>query len=85
MLQLQRRLRDVHANPRAQSALAHRNIFREALTWLEVHGGSPELVAQWNAVADQRAAVTLDPDAQADRPPRKRRRRRRRRFRPTPS
>jgi hypothetical protein len=85
VLQLQRRLRDVHANPRAQSALAHRNIFREALTWLEVHGGSPELVAQWTAVVDQRAAVTLDPDAQAERPPRKRRRRRRRRFRPTPS
>jgi poly(A) polymerase len=85
MLQLQRRLHDVNANPRVQSALAHRSIFREALTWLEVHGGSSELVAHWNAVADQRGAVTLDPEFQGERPPRRRRRRRRRRFRPTPS
>ena len=85
MLQLQRRLRDVNANPRAQSALAHRSVFREALTWLEVHGGSPELVGHWNALADQRVTVTPDADAQGERPPRKRRRRRRRRFRPTPS
>jgi poly(A) polymerase len=85
MLQLQRRLRDVNANPRAQSALAHRSIFREALTWLEVHGGPAELVAHWNAVAEQRGAVTPDSDAQGERPPRRRRRRRRRRFRPTPS
>jgi poly(A) polymerase len=84
MLQLQRRLQDVHANPRGQSALAHRSIFREALTWLEVHGGSPELVAHWNAVAEQRGAITGDPDSSVERPPR-RRRRRRRRFRPTPS
>ena len=85
VLQLQRRLRDVNANPRAQSALAHRSIFREALTWLEVHGGSAELVAHWNAVAEQRGTATPDPDAQGERPPRRRRRRRRRGFRPTPS
>jgi poly(A) polymerase len=86
IIQLQRRLRDVNANPRAQSALAHRSIFREALTWLEVHSGSAELVAHWNAVAEQRGAVTAaDPEAQGERPPRRRRRRRRRRFRPTPS
>jgi poly(A) polymerase len=84
MLQLQRRLRDVNANPRTQTALAHRSIFREALTWLEVHGGSPEAIAHWNAVAEQRGAVTPDPEAQGEGPPR-RRRRRRRRFRPTPT
>jgi poly(A) polymerase len=84
MLQLQRRLRDVNANPRAQNALAHRSIFREALTWLEVHGGSPELVAHWNAAAEQHGTATPDPESPGERPPR-RRRRRRRRFRPTPS
>src|SRR3954464_12979078 len=35
---VQRRMRDLSASPRAQRALAHRGIFREALTWLEVHG-----------------------------------------------
>ena len=85
ILQIQRRLHDFHANPRVQSALAHRSIFREALTWLEVHGGAPELVAHWNAVTEQRGVGTVDPDSPGERPPRRRRRRRRRRFRPAPS
>jgi poly(A) polymerase len=85
VLQLQRRLHDLGANPRAQSALTHRSIFREALTWLEVHGDAPELVAHWNAVAEQRGVATaVEADGLGDRP-RRRRRRRRRRFRPTPS
>jgi poly(A) polymerase len=93
ILQLQRRLRDVNTNPRAQSALAHRSIFREALTWLDVHGEGPALVAHWTAVADQRgAAPAADPErvgqhgaeGSGDRPVR-RRRRRRRRYRPAPS
>src|SRR5581483_9617055 len=42
LLSLQRRLRDLGASPRAQRALAHRHIFREALTWLEIHGDTPE-------------------------------------------
>jgi poly(A) polymerase len=85
VLQLQRRLRDVNANPRVQAALAHRSIFREAVTWLEVHGGAPDLVTHWNAVADQRGAITADAETNAEPLPRRRRRRRRRRFRPTPS
>ena len=85
ILQLQRRLRDVNANPRVQTALAHRSIFREALTWMEVHGDTPELVAHWNALAEQRGAIATDPEATAERPPRRRRRRRRRRFSSTPS
>src|SRR5207253_1358598 len=48
---LQRRLKDVGASPRAQRALAHRGIFRDALTWFEIHGGAPELVAYWKQVA----------------------------------
>jgi poly(A) polymerase len=85
ILQLQRRLRDLGAHPRAQSALTHRSIFREALTWLEVHGDTPSLVAHWKAVVEQPGAVAVDPDGVGDRPPRRRRRRRRRRYRPAPS
>ena len=85
ILQIQRRLHDFHANPRVQSALVHRSIFREALTWLEVHGGAAELVAHWNALTEQGGAATVDLDSPGERPPRRRRRRRRRRFRPTPS
>jgi hypothetical protein len=82
IIMLQRRMRDLAANPRAQSALTHRSIFREALTWLDVHGGAPPLVDHWNTVVGQRPATE---ETSADHPPRRRRRRRRRRFRPTPS
>src|SRR5262245_42641540 len=91
---LQRRLRDVGANPRAQRALAHRHIFRDALTWLEVHGNAPELVEHWKAVtpeapAQQGAAEHGQPGAGAEggeqpfRRRSRRRRRGRRRFSPT--
>jgi poly(A) polymerase len=86
ILSLQRRLRDVGANPRGKRALAHRSIFREALVWLEVHGDSPEIVEHWRALA---AEVAADPSeaadaaatAAAEEPPSTRRRRRRRRRR----
>ena len=86
ILSLQRRLRDVDANPRGKRALAHRSIFREALVWLEVHGDSPEIVEHWRALA---TAVAADPSeaadaaatAAAEEPPSTRRRRRRRRRR----
>jgi poly(A) polymerase len=92
IISLQRRLRDLHASPRAQSSLAHRGIFREALTWMEIHGNSPEVVEHWMAIIDETGAP--DPgseDAGGDEPqpagsvpaglPNKRRRRRRRRGR----
>src|SRR4051812_22369085 len=87
---LQRRLRDLTASPRAQRALAHRAIFREALTWLEIHGGAPELVEHWKAILSEGAAATDAPADSADAYPvaferRKRRRRRRRRHVPTQS
>jgi len=85
---LQRRLKDVGASPRAQRALAHRGIFRDALTWLEIHGGAPELVAHWKQVAaesgtpgDATAPEGSGPDDQQGQFRRRRRRRRgRRRF-----
>jgi len=83
---LQRRLRDVSASPRAQRALAHRHIFRDALAWLEIHGSSPELVEHWKAmIADGGGAEPASSAADADAPPfrrRRRRRRGRRRFAP---
>ena len=85
ILGLQRRLRDVTASVRAQRALTHHSIFREALTWLEVHGEAPELVEHWISVLAERGAdepvgeiSELEP---GDRPRRRRRRRRRRPFR----
>src|SRR5580765_221616 len=86
---LQRRMRDVTASPKAQRALAHRAIFREALTWLEIHGDAPELVEHWKAILSEGAAAATDAPAEsAEGHPviferRKRRRRRRRRHVPT--
>src|SRR5262249_6127527 len=43
LIQMQRRLLDIHAHPRAQQGLLHRSTFREALTWLEIHGHAPDV------------------------------------------
>ena len=72
------------ANLRGQRALTHRSIFREALTWLEVHGNAPEIAAHWRTIL---AEGGVDPPAVGEierEPPtfRRRRRRRRRRARP---
>jgi hypothetical protein len=40
ILGLQRRLLDAKMAPRARRALTHKGTFREALTWLEIHGRS---------------------------------------------
>ena len=47
-------MRDLSASPRAQRALAHRHIFREALTWLEIHGGAPDVVEHWKAIVAEK-------------------------------
>ena len=86
ILGLQRRMLDLGASPRGKRALAHRNMFREALTWLEIHGGAPEIVEGWKAILAETDAS--DPRAEGvdgEPPPfRRRRRRRRRGFRPAP-
>jgi poly(A) polymerase len=87
VLSLQRRLTDMTLSPRARRALMHRGPFREALTWLEIHAGNPELLEHWRGFVE--AAGTYEGEAGAEgeaaAPPRRRRRRRRRSFRPTPS
>jgi tRNA nucleotidyltransferase/poly(A) polymerase len=92
IVSLQRRLRDLSASPKAQRALAHRGIFREALTWLEIHGGAPELVEHWKGILAEGGATEETVEGPGDsiqdprglRPQRRRRRRRRRRGAPTP-
>jgi poly(A) polymerase len=89
ILVLQRRLREIGANPRTQRALMHRSTFREALAWMEIHGQTPEVVAHWCALMTEGAAEpTSERDAAALAQPapfRRRRRRRRRRSRPAPN
>ena len=92
VISLQRRLRDLTASPRAQLSLAHRGIFREALTWLEIHGDAPEVVEHWMGIIDESGAPEpgsedsgdgaehpdgAEPAAHAHAPDKKRRRRRR--------
>ncbi|MFN7917777.1 MAG: polynucleotide adenylyltransferase PcnB [Vicinamibacterales bacterium] len=87
ILALQRRLRDLTATVRAQRALTHRSIFREALTWMEIHGNTQETVEHWISVLAERGAdepvghAPVEEGDGGDRP-RRRRRRRRRRYRP---
>jgi predicted esterase len=57
IISLQRRLRDLTASPRAQQSLTHRGIFREALTWMEIHGDSQEVVASWMTRQDRELAI----------------------------
>ncbi len=81
ILSLQRRLVDLHISPRARKTLMHRGPFREALTWLEIHGHAPDVLEHWRGFIE--AAKTFDPTEEAaDAPPSTRRRRRRRRRRP---
>jgi poly(A) polymerase len=86
IIALQPKLLDIKAPMRAQRGVLHRSILDEALTWLEIHGDSPEVVAHWR---DLKAQVTAHPQpaqqpseaaaAGAGESPFRRRRRRRRR------
>lgn len=83
ILGVQRRLRELTSNPRAKRALFNRGVFRDALTWLEIHGHTPETVEHWKVwLAGMPAAQGAGVDGTPH--PFRRRRRRRRRFRPTP-
>jgi len=79
LLALQRRLVDMSAS-RSHRGVVHRSIFREALTWLDVHHGDPGLVEYWTTLAG--TTTTPHPPGEGgdgDAPPFRRRRRRRRR------
>ena len=55
--------------------------FREALTWLEMHGDTPEVLEHWRGFIEAADTGAPHTDA-ADAPPSRRRRRRRRRRGP---
>jgi poly(A) polymerase len=78
ILTLQRRLTDPNLSPRARRALMHRGPFREALTWLEIHGDAPDVLEHWRGFIE---AAASEPGQSEAPPPRRRRRRRRRSFR----
>jgi poly(A) polymerase len=86
VLALQPRLLDMQASARAQRSLLHRASLNEALTWLEIHGEHPDVVAHWRHLQQQpveHAHVAADHGQAAEHPLRRRRRRRRRRYGPT--
>jgi hypothetical protein len=85
LLSMQGRLRDLEASPRTRRTLMSRGPFEDALTWLAIHGGSPEVVEHWKGFIE--AVRAEAPDAGqgshgegtgADQPGEPRRRRRRR-------
>jgi poly(A) polymerase len=80
ILGLQRRLVDMHLSPRARRALMHRGPFKEALTWLEIHGDMPDVLEHWRGFIEAAGAFEAEAAEVAD--PQRRRRRRRRRRRP---
>jgi poly(A) polymerase len=83
ILGLQRRLMDMGLSPKARRALMHRGPFKEAMTWMEIHGQVPEVLEHWRGFVE--AAVTYEGEAAAETeaaPRRRRRRRRRRPYRP---
>ena len=79
LLAMQPRLLDVQAAPRAQRALMNRHVFSEALTWLDIHGDRPDVVAHWRELQAEPRGQPEDPDE----PFVARRRRRRRRRGPS--
>jgi len=78
ILGLQRRLMDRNTPPRSRAAMTHRGAFQEALTWLDIHGDAPDILAHWRASIEAVDSPDTTPSG-ADAPPTKRRRRRRRR------
>jgi poly(A) polymerase len=78
VLGLQRRLMDLNLSPRARRALMHRGPFREALTWLEIHGHAPEVLEHWRGFIEA-AGDSVHEAADGATFQRRRRRRRRRR------
>ena len=81
ILAIQPRLLDVQASPRAQRALLHRSVLDDALTWLDVHGDRPDVVAHWRDLKSQGDSHPAAGVAAAESPAPQRRRRRRRRRR----
>jgi len=86
ILTLQPRLMDLRAPFKAQRSLLHRHVFTDALTWLEIHGERPDVLAHWRALQAEPMPGTPLPEGNVGSPlPPLHRRRRRRRRRRSPS
>ena len=72
LLLMQRRLLDVDAPAKAQQALMQRSAFKDALTWVEIHGQAPGVVTHWQTLLRDDPPDSVDQD---DAPRRRRRRR----------
>jgi len=84
ILTMQSRLMDLRAPFKAQRGLLHRHVIGDALTWLEIHGERPEVLAHWRGLQAEAMPGTPLPDGNTlgdTLPPQQRRRRRRRRRR----
>ncbi len=53
VLMLQARLLDTTAPMRRQFGVLRRPSFADALTWMEIHGQSPDVVAYWRALVEE--------------------------------
>jgi poly(A) polymerase len=80
IMSMQARLLDLTAPSRAQKGLLHRPTLDEAITWLEIHGDRPDVVAHWRNLQAQGVQSPAHEQA-ADKPPFRVRRRRRGRRR----
>ncbi|MBM63618.1 MAG: hypothetical protein CL484_11795 [Acidobacteria bacterium] len=81
ILDLQRRLADTKLSPRARRTLSQRAAFSDALSWMEIHGQTPNLVENWRHEANS----MVQPEEGRRRPRRRRRRRQRGPKRPGPA
>jgi poly(A) polymerase len=81
IMSMQSRLLEINAPARAQRSLLHRSSLDEAITWMEIHGDRPDVVAHWRALQAQALQPQPQPHepAAADSHYRHRRRRRGRR------
>ena len=79
VIAIQPRLLDLQAPPRAQRALLQRSVLDEALTWLDVHGERPEVVAHWRAMKSETPSEAAPAEGETVGVFKRRRRRRRRR------
>ncbi|MGH9159753.1 MAG: hypothetical protein ACRD2X_07165, partial [Vicinamibacteraceae bacterium] len=79
-LDLQARLLQTDRPVRAQRGILHRGALGDAVTWLELHGNRPDVVAYWRELLAQRGrARPVDGTSSDDQDSRSHRRRRRRR------
>ena len=81
---MQPRLLDIQSPQRTPRALLHRSVMAEAITWLEIHGERPDVVAHWRALLAEPREHPLTPAEEGAHVPYPRRRRRRRRRRGAP-